>query len=379
MFYIENLRLKGLRNYRNQELQFNPRLNVICGENAQGKTNLLEAIYYLSVTRSFRTKNDQELANREDGFFYLKGKFIKNGFNHEVQVSYIPKSPLKVKINSDPVNRYAHLQKFPVVVFSPDDLLLISEGPSIRRRFLNLEASRLSSIYFDELRSYQRVLQQRNHLLKSLYNRNRRQADELLEPWDKSLVMLGSRIIHSRLELIMDLAEEAKIFFQHMTSFTENISLFYESSIDYRESPEETGDAFYMALQEKRDLEIKRGSTVLGPHLDDLRIFIDGFDTRKYSSQGQKRTAALALKMAEVSLFKKEHEDYPIILLDDVFYEFDQGRKMHLLEFLKKSSGQCFISTAGDTGELIESLNRDYKIISIWQGRVCDEKSGPGN
>jgi len=379
VFYLESLLIKGFRNYHYQQLQFNPRLNIICGGNAQGKTNLLESIYYLSVTRSFRTRRDQELVNWEEPLFYLKGIFYKYDLRNSIRISYRKNAQLKVKVNDKAVSRYAHLQQFPIVVFSPDDVLLIREGPSIRRRFLNLEASRLSPQYFEELRAYQRVLQQRNNLLKKLYGRGSRQINELLEPWDETLVSLGSNIIHTRVKIIKYLEKEGKVFFENMTSSRETISLEYAASVEYSEAFNETKEIFRRRLEKAREIEIRKGSTVVGPHLDDLKIMINGYDSRKYSSQGQKRTAALSLKMAEVSLFRKEHNDCPIILLDDVFSEFDEKRKMHLLDFLRDNSGQCFISTAIGIDNLLESISSDYKTISIHQGRASDEVSRPGN
>lgn len=371
MFYIDNLLIKGFRNYRQQQLQFHPHLNILIGDNAQGKTNLLESIYYLSVTRSFRTNHDQELAHWDERSLYLKGTFIKNGFNHVVQISYLQNGHFKLTINNDPVNRYDHLQQFPVVVFSPDDLQIVREGPSIRRRFINLEASRLSPKYFKELRAYQRVLLQRNHLLKD--KQNRRQINVLLEPWDQSLIALGSNIIRYRIEVISDLEKEAQLFFSLMTNSQETLSLNYLSTVNYCDDLPEIPKNFHSALMTKRDQEFNRGSTAIGPHLDDFKILINGYDARRFSSQGQKRTAALALKMAEVHLFKRQNHEWPIILLDDVFSEFDTDRKKHLLDFLRDNTGQCFISTAVGLNNLVESLNREHKIFSVRQGCASDE------
>ncbi|MGM0651621.1 MAG: DNA replication/repair protein RecF, partial [Bacillota bacterium] len=190
MYYIDFLKLKGFRNYQDEQFNFSPRLNLFFGENGQGKTNIIEAIYYLTVTRSFRTNRDQELTNWNDNYFFIKGTFIKGDFKDELQVSYRSGTPLNVKINRENQNRFDHLQKYPVVVFSPDDLLLIREGPSIRRRFLNLEGSRLSPVYFSDLRAFQRVLQQRNSLLKEGY-KNRYKGSRSIEPWNESLASLG--------------------------------------------------------------------------------------------------------------------------------------------------------------------------------------------
>lgn len=371
MFYIESLLVKNFRNYRQQQFYFHPRLNIISGANAQGKTNLLESIYYLSVTRSFRTNRDQELANWEDKSFFIQGSFVKDDFKNKVQVGYQQNGQMKVSINGDTVNRYDHLQQFPVVVFSPDDLLIIRDGPATRRRFLNLQASRLSAAYFKELRAYQRVLLQRNHLLKEVKGSR---IKELLEPWNQSLIKLGSNIISFRISTIEALEQEAQGFFSMMTDFKESLKLEYSATVKEGADLAETRLNFNKALFEKRDLELRRGTTAVGPHLDDLRISINGHDSRKYSSQGQKRTAALALKMAEVSLFIKENADCPIILLDDVFSEFDDVRKIHLLNFLKENAGQCFISTAVGLNDLFESFNREHKTFEIKQGSINDEK-----
>ncbi len=371
MFYLEGLHLKGFRNYHNQQLHFHPRLNLVIGENAQGKTNLLESIYYLSVTRSFRTNRDNELANFEDRYFYVKGNFVKDDFKHIIQLSYRLNEQLKVSVNRKQEDRFAHLQHFPVIVFSPDDLQIIKDGPAIRRRFLNLEGSRLNPLYFEDLKNYQRSLMQRNYLLKE--KRNHLKIREYLEPWDYKLAELGSSIINSRLILIKALEKEARLFFDRMTGSLEELTLRYSSTVDFNNNPETTRNNFLNALSKKRDVELKKGSTMIGPHLDDLKVMINGFDSRRFSSQGQKRTAALALKMAEVSLFKLRNDESPIILLDDVFSEFDNSRKMHLLEFLKETAGQCFISTATGLNGLVENLQSDYKIITVRYGRAFDE------
>lgn len=371
MFYLEELHLKGFRNYHNQRLHFHPRLNLVIGENAQGKTNLLESIYYLSVTRSFRTNRDNELANFEDRYFYVKGSFVKDEFKHIIQVSYRLNEQLKVSVNRKQGDRFAHLQHFPVIIFSPDDLQIIKDGPAIRRRFLNLEGSRLNPLYFEDLKNYQRSLTQRNYLLKE--KRDHLKIKEYLEPWDYKLAELGSSIINSRLILIDALEKEARIFFEKMTGSLEKLTLRYSSTVDFNNNPDTTMNNFLNALSKKRDAELKKGSTMIGPHLDDLKIMINGFDSRRFSSQGQKRTAALALKMAEVSLFKLRTDESPIILLDDVFSEFDTSRKMHLLEFLKGTAGQCFISTATGLNGLVENLQDEYKILSVRHGRACDE------
>lgn len=348
------------------------------GKNGQGKTNILEAIYYLSVTRSFRTNRDQELTNWNDNYFFLKGIFFKDDFKDELQVIYHSGKPLNVKLNQESLNRFDHLQRYPVVAFSPDDLLLIREGPSIRRRFLNLEASRLSLIYFTELRAYQRVLQQRNSLLKEGY-KNRHSLNSSLKAWNESLVTLGTSVVQARVKIIKELEVEAKVFFSQMTDGNESLSLEYACGFDYCSDHKETESNFIELLTSKKEQELSRGSTLVGPHLDDMKIMINGYDTRKFSSQGQKRTAALALKMAEVNLFKKIHQKVPIILLDDVFSELDQYRKQYFLDYLKDNTGQCFITSAADLNGIVKKISIDHKVFTVWQGSIKNENSGPVN
>ncbi len=375
MFYLEGLQIKGFRNYQSEEIMFNPSLNILIGENAQGKTNLLESIFYLSVTRSFRTARDQELIGWNSNYFMIKGIFVSEEFKDTVRVGYQKQGPVKTTINDNPVNRYEHMQQYPVISFSPDDLQIIKEGPSIRRRFINLEASRLSYSYLQNLKSYQRVLLQRNKILKDTFNRA--QLDRLIEPWDRSLTEIGVDLINERLKIIENLEKEARHFFEKMTSSKESLSLTYSSNVGIDEDPKIMRENFYRELLAKREQEMKRGSTLLGPHLDDLKIWINGYDSRRYSSQGQKRTAALALKMAEVSLFYERNNVLPIILLDDVFSEFDEERKMNLLEFLRYNGGQCFITSAVSQENLLQRLNREYKTIFIARGSIVDETIRP--
>jgi DNA replication and repair protein RecF len=373
LFYLDNLTINNFRNYSNQQLEFYPNLNVIIGDNAQGKTNLIESIYYISVTRSFRTKRDYELIKWNEPFFFLKGRFTRDNLYYDIQVSYEKASQLKILINKNQINRYDHLQRFPVVAFSPDDLLIIREGPAIRRRFINLFASRLSLRYFQDLKDYQRVLMQRNFILKE--KRRDSNIRGLLEPWNQALISLGSSIVLFRSELTKQLAAEVRTFSDNMTSSHERLRLEYRSTISGAENLADIENDFRYKLPELFDQEIRRGATLIGPHLDDLKIYINDFDTRHYSSQGQKRTAALALRIGEVNLFRRQCGFAPIILLDDVFSEFDSARQEFLFLFLKKYDGQSFITTSADINFLTEKVSKDLKKIYIQHGSVVDEKS----
>jgi len=375
-FYLESLLLNNFRNYAQLQIDFHPRLNIISGENGQGKTNLIEAVYFLSVTRSFRTNRDQDLAGLPEQHFFIKGQFVKDDFKNILQISYNDKQ-LKVVIDNDRKSRFDHLQQFPVVAFSPDDLLIVREGPAIRRRYINLEASRLNQLYFLEMRAYHRVLLQRSKLLKE--KRNRREIEKLLEPWDDSLINHGSAVIRFRKELVRQLATEAAPFFSRMTAGQEELSLKYICSFESDDDCVDLERQFLEALLKKRELELRRQTTVVGPHLDDLCIIINGRDSRKYSSQGQKRTVALALKMAEVTMLHQKNGNWPILLLDDVFSEFDCQRKEQLLDFLAGINGQCFLTSAVALEQLPVELSGCYYKINVQRGIISNEKDGPGS
>lgn len=375
MLNIETLSLKNFRNYLQQEVCFHPHLNFVIGDNAQGKTNLLESIYFLSVNRSFRTSRDHELIRWNSGFFFIKGLFSKGDFQYDVRASYPHNSRLKIMVNGAAAVRYEHISQLPVVVFSPDDLAIIRDGPAVRRRFINLEASRLDQLYLNRLRDYQRVMMQRNIILKE--EKNRSQANNLLAPWDQSLVEYGSAIIKTRVKLIDKIGEEAQFFFDKLTASREKLSLHYLSNLYRTKDLDCLEEIFFDDLERKRDRELKVGTTLSGPHLDDLKIAIDGYDTRHYSSQGQKRAAALALKMAVVNLFKEKCLADPIVILDDVFSELDSARKRQLFLFLQSKTGQCFISTALKHDELAEEIGDDHKTFLVQRGVVDSETGRP--
>ncbi len=369
--------MKGFRNYDCQSFIFHPKLNIILGSNAQGKTNLLESIYFTSVNRSFRTRKEQELVNFNSDSFSLKTNYIKDNLNNAVTLHYRQYSRLQVKVNNNQVNRYESMPIFPTIIFSPEDLKIISEGPSIRRRFLNLEASRLNISYLKDLRDYQRVLNQRNKVLKQKIRTSK--INDYLAPWDHALTVLGVKLIRSRVEMIKELQQEAKGFFNLLSDEDEELSLEYESTIQFFDEQKEMEEQFYKDLLKRRDQELKRYSTLLGPHLDDLIIKINNNQTRHFSSQGQKRSAALALRMGEVGLYIKQYSIPPILLLDDVFSELDARRKEHLLLFLRNYQGQCFLTSAVDLDNMVNYLNKSYKKIVISQGRIIDETAGSGN
>ncbi len=377
MFYIESIILNNFRNYRDLNISFHPRLNYLLGDNAQGKTNLLESIFFLSVNKSFRTSKDKEMLSFDSKDFFIKGVFVKDNFKHNVSAGYNLKDRFRFKVNSKQVKRHETMHGFPVIIFSPADLQIISEGPSVRRKFLNLAASRFSVSYFNNLKNYQKVLNHRNALLKDFKIRHR--INELIVPWDHSLITLGVKITRKRIEMIQLLENKVQDFFSKITYKQEKINLDYKGSVTFFSDEKEMVDNYYKKLLDNRCSELKRCSTLQGPHLDDLIILIDGVDSRRYSSQGQKRTASLAMKLGELSLLEDKTGLSPIILLDDVFSEFDDFRKKYLLEYLKDSSSQCFITSAANLNRITEQINLGYKITKVQEGRIIYEASRAGS
>lgn len=370
---MENIDINNFRNLTRQVLRFNKNMNVIHGLNAQGKTNLLEAIYYLAVSRSFRTYMESEIPNyrKDDGYFSLKGVLVGKNRQKTIEISYFQNKTLKINVNGVPIRRAEYIHHNPIVVFGPDDLLLIKEGPSTRRRFLNMEGARLEPLYYQTLKDYNRVLQQRNSILKekkgsSLYH--------TIQPWNESLIRLGTELILKRICILKAIEKQAGSFFQELTSSEEVLSLHYCSSVSIDGQAGQIKCAFEERLKETARQELIRGSTLVGPHLDDFNVSINEYDAKKYASQGQQRTAVLAIKMGEVNLFRYSAGESPMILLDDIFSEFDSKRREKLLHFLITRDGQSFI-TAATTGNLLDVMGH-YKIFSVYKGNIKDEQTG---
>ncbi len=366
--YLENISLKNFRNYSVQTVSFHPDINILFGSNAQGKTNLLEAIYYLCTSRSARTNNDQELIKKGSNFFFIKGSFRRNESNYLVETGYQYPQGVKIKLNSKEIKRSAFIHQIPVVIFCPEDILLLKEGPALRRRFLNLEGSRLNPLYYTNFKDYFRALQQRNRLLKE--HRHGILDPALLEPWDQELVKLGAAIIRMRIAMLKDLEQQSFIFFNLLTGALESLSIMYQSSIDYQDHLEHLEDSFRLQLKKNLALDQKRGYTSVGPHLDDFSVAINGLDARKFASQGQQRTAVLALKMGELALFKQAGGAEPIVLLDDVFSEFDQRRQQHLFTYLSERDGQSFITTAVKIKHFETGPKKRFNIFTVCKGKI---------
>jgi len=343
--YLQNLRVNNFRNYEDQVIEFDQELNLICGDNAQGKSNLLEAIAYLSLTSSFRGVKDNELLGCDKDYFFIHGELIKNAEKLDLRVGYQRNSRKIWQINKESKNRLADIVGiFHTVIFSPEDLLLVKEGPQLRRKFLNRQMAQIYDGFCQTLIKYNKVLKQKNTLLKE--GRVRALANEELIPWNEQLAQLGALIIKKRLEVLAELkilaAEK-----QRVLAPAENLELRYESFLPEKEleqlTLEEIQEALLEALNNKILAEKKAAVTLLGPHRDDLAIFINKQPARYFASQGQQKSCAIVLKLAELAFAEQQKGEKPVLLLDDVMSELDSRRRDCLLSLLKKDI-QTFIT-----------------------------------
>ena len=369
--YVKNIYLENYRNLENISIDLNEKLNLFIGDNAQGKTNLVESIFYISIGRSFRFSKDNNLIKFEKEKSYVKINVQRKKDEKKIEIEINKDKNKKYKVNEITLDKNSELVGIVnIVIFSPDNLDLIKGSPGDRRRFLNIEISQLKPKYKYLLKKYKKILIQRNNLLKNL-NENKKNL-KLLEVWDEHLVETGSEIISYRNDFIIKLRKISKKIHWEISGEKEKLNIVYKTGLGLlRENNiEYIRDKFKRKLLENREREIERGISLYGPHLDDVKIIINNKNSRYYSSQGQKRTAALSLKLSEIEIIKEEKKDNPIVLLDDVLSELDNKRRYHLLKYIENV--QTIITSTDDT-DLIKLLeNKDKKIFYINKGKITN-------
>ncbi len=324
--YIKNLHLKNFRNYAEEDFVFSDGLNVLSGRNAQGKTNCAEAVFYLCTGTSPRTRRDKQLIRTGEDSAFIS--CVCAGRYGEVTVSAsISESAREVKVNGNKISRNADLLgNVFAVFFSPHELRLIQDGPDERRRFLNVSISQLSRGYYVALSRYNKILEQRNNLLK---NRDLETVFDTLPVWDAQLCKYAAVVAKSRAEYIEKLAPLAAEAHAYLTDGQEELTVSPERK--YKGSEEELAAKLLNELSNNYERDIRLGFTASGPHRDDLDIRINGADAKNYASQGQTRTAALSIKLAEVNVFREACGEYPVLILDDVMSELDLPRRKKLV------------------------------------------------
>ncbi|WP_010246643.1 DNA replication/repair protein RecF [Acetivibrio cellulolyticus] len=331
--YIDSLQLRNFRNYKENVIDFSKNYNIIYGENAQGKTNIVEAIFLCASGRSHRTSKDIELVNINSNSYDIKLDATKNQEKTNIEISYEREKKKVIKINEIPLKKMGNLMgNLLAVIFSPEDLSVINEGPSQRRRFIDITLSQIKPSYFYDLQLYNKILLQRNSLLKEL--QNNRGLIDTLDIWDEKIADIGSRIIKARHEFINRLNKAAKYNHSILSDNNENIEINYSSSVetDNYEDIDKIKANILMDFKRYRYIELKRNTTLKGPHRDDYEIFINNLDVKSFGSQGQKRTVILSIKLSELQIIKEETGEYPVLLLDDVMSELDYKRREILFD-----------------------------------------------
>ncbi len=364
--FIKELKLKNFRNYKDLTIDFDERVNLVTGQNAQGKTNLIEALYISSMGRSFRTQHDSELVRFGEDTAYVKVQAEKEITDTKVEIvikSDRGKTVKAVKKDGNSVRRTAELiDNIIIVIFSPDDLRIVKDEPEKRRKFVDRELSQIKPAYFDAFNKYRRALMERNSYLK-----NDRIDESMLSVWDDVLIRYGSLLMVYRNGFIRELSSIAGDIHESITNGRERVSIEYDPDITLTDKAEDQEELIERQLAASRDTDIRRKTTTRGPHKDDITFIIDDINVRSYGSQGQQRTAALSLKLAELELIKKETGENAVLLLDDVMSELDEERREYLIRAL--SGNQIFITTT----DIDDSLTRAYpdaKMIKVENGRA---------
>lgn len=341
--YIESVTLKNFRNYKDKTVDFKDGLNIVIGKNASGKTNLLESVYCSGIGKSPRTNKAREMIRWGSDNAYIKVILKKQYSRHSVEYFIDSADKKIIKIDSIPLVKQSEiLGMLNIVFFSPDEMKLIKESPQERRRFADISLSQQNKKYLFSLSKYNNILAQRNKLLKE--SRDIKALPEMLYGWDVQLAEYGAYIVAKRYEFVEKIQVFAKKIHSEITDSKEDLELEYESNVE-RDELDKMKESFFQKLRANLEKDMNLLYTSFGSHRDDIAIKINGIDVRKYGSQGQQRTVALSLKLAEIYLFESEVGEKPVLLLDDVLSELDASRRQKLMEL---SSGLQTIITCTD-------------------------------
>ena len=391
--YIEKLKLKNYRNYSEIEINFDKNINIIYGNNAEGKTNLLESIYMCSTSKSHKNSKENEIIKFNELESHIK-IFIKkeNDKNIVIDIQINKDKKKGIAINKVKINKISEfLGIFNVILFAPEDLNIIKEGPNIRRKFLDFEICQIDKLYVSALNNYNKTLNQRNALLKDInnvVNANKKDLIDMIDTYDEKLVEYGIEVIIKRKNNIEKLQDFIKDIHYKISDEKETLIIDYENDIinDVLKNNNNVGEKDYnfindeenkvlknnylKKIKETRDIDIKNQYTLVGPHRDDICFKIDGKDIRKFGSQGQKKTVAISLKLSELEIIKEKIKETPVLLLDDVFSELDETRQKLLVSNLKNI--QTIITCTGIKKNIFDLLNPD-KIFQVKNNLVIEK------
>lgn len=364
---IKSLELADYRNYDTLSLNFDKGVNILYGDNAQGKTNILEAVYVAATTKSHRGSKDREIINFDKEEAHIRAYVEKDGTESRIDMHLRKAGSKGIAIDGQKIKRAADLLGLcNVVFFSPEDLGIIKNGPSERRRFVDMELCQLDSVYIHNLNNYNKIINQRNRLLKDMYFSPG--LMETLSVWDMQLAGFGSKVIERRRKFVEQLNPIIASIHRELSGGREKLEILYE--------PDTESEDFERKLRINRERDIKMKTTSVGPHRDDFAFLIDNIDARKFASQGQQRTAALSLKLSEIELVKNMINDSPILLLDDVLSELDSGRQQLLCNSI--GNIQTIITCTG-LEDFINNRFEINRIFKVKEGTVTCVSEGSGN
>ncbi|WP_434121794.1 DNA replication/repair protein RecF [Salinicoccus roseus] len=361
---LNRIHLGNFRNYETLDLEFHPKLNIFIGRNAQGKTNLLESIYFLALAKSHRTSKDKELIRFNQDEAFVNGNITTSYSNLPLSLSVSGKGK-RAKVNHMEVSKLSqYIGHLNVVLFAPEDLNIVKGSPQIRRKFINMECGQISKVYINMLSGYQKVLAQKNNYLKQK-NVDRVMIDVLNE----QLAYYASLIILKRQQFVDTIEKYARKIHADISNGQEILAVRYNPNIKYEATEVGALEQELKALfQETLEREIERGQALIGPHRDDIAFYINDFDVQTYGSQGQQRTTALSVKLAELELINEEIGEYPILLLDDVLSELDETRQSHLLTSIRNRV-QTFVTTTS-ISDINHTIMDEMQALGIEDGKV---------
>jgi len=363
---VSRASLLDFRNFESLRLDLGQGVNILCGANAQGKTSFLEAVCFCATGRSRRTNFDRELVRFQAREAHLQVETVADNVTDRIDVHLRREGPKGFAVNGLPIRKLGDLFGILLVVmFSPEDLQLVKNGPAERRRFYDMELCQLSPVYYYELQQYYKILKQRNALLKRLQKSRDTSLRESLFAWDEQLVAYGVRIFAHRKRFTEQIERLAGAIHADVTKNAEELRVVYK--------PNATAEDFADKLRRNIDRDILLGASGVGIHKDDAVFLINGHDARLYGSQGQQRTVALSLKLAEMELIKEDKKETPVLLLDDVFSELDESRQKCLLQSI---SGVQTILTCTGVEDILRAYaeNGDTHFFSVENGRIEERK-----
>lgn len=357
---IKSIELCNFRNYEREEFHFHEGTNVLYGDNAQGKTNVLEAIFVGGTTKSHKGSKDSDMIMKGREEAHLRYFVEKRDCTYKVEIHMRKGRTKGIAIDGLPIGSSKELMGLcNIIFFSPEDLGIIKDGPEQRRRFMDMELCQMNKAYLYYLTQYKKILKQRNALLKQIQQNSN--LKETLEIWDEQLVEQGSKLIEIREQFVQEIAAIMKEKHRNLTGGQEDIEVKYKPNCPAKDFSRQ------LFMEGERDVVL--GTTTVGPHRDDIQFFINGQEVKVYGSQGQKRTAALSLKMAEIEIVEKTIGEKPILLLDDVLSELDRNRQNYLLENIK---GIQTIITCTGLEEFVTNginINQTFEIVN---GKIND-------